>query len=236
MSAPLLHISGLSVRYGAARALDGVDIAVEAGECVAILGANGAGKSTLLKAIIGLVRPRAGEIAFAGASLAGLAPERRAKLGLGYAPEGRRPFGALTVRENLEVACPEPRRERARRIRAAYEMFPQLADKEGTRAWQLSGGQAQMLAVARAMMARPRLLLLDEPSLGLAARLVQEVMGRLARIAAEGTAVLLAEQNAAAALDVAARAYVLRTGRVALAGTAAELRGSAALEDAFLGG
>ncbi len=236
MSPPLLEIGSLSVRYGAAAALREVDVVVQPGEIVALLGANGAGKSTVLKAVMGLVPVEAGAVRFSGAALAPYPVERRARMGLSYAPEGRRLFPGLTVRENLEVACRAGRAERERRIDEAFNLFPQLRLREAVRAWQLSGGQSQMLAIARALMSKPSLLLLDEPSLGLSARLTADVMERLERVAGQGTSVLLAEQNANMALEIADRAYVLSAGRVALSGSAIELKGSEALENAFLGG
>jgi len=236
MTAPLLEVSGLAVRYGVAAALRGVDVAAGEGEIVTVLGANGAGKSTLLKAVMGLVPIEAGAIFLGGTALTPFSVERRVALGLAYAPEGRRPFPGMTVRENLEVACRANRAERARRLDDAYGLFPQLAEKAETRAWQLSGGQSQMLAIARALMSQPRVLLLDEPSLGLSARLVAELMRQLERIAGRGTAILLAEQNASAALEIADRAFVMRSGRIALQGLTVDLKGSAELEGAFLGG
>ncbi len=236
MTPPLLEISGLSVRYGAAAALRDIDVTVGPGEVVALLGANGAGKTTLLKAVMGLVPIEAGAVLFGGAALAPYSTERRAELGLAYAPEGRRPFPGMTVRENLEVACRADRAERMRRLDDAFGLFPQLEDKAHIRAWQLSGGQSQMLAIARALMSKPRLLLLDEPSFGLSARLVADVMARLERIAGQGTAVLLAEQNANTALEIADRAYVFNAGRIALAGSVLDIMGSEALESAVLGG
>lgn len=233
---PLLEVSGLSVRYGAAAALRGVDLRVAPGEVMALLGANGAGKTTLLKAIMGLVPIETGAVLFDGRALAPYPTERRVALGLGYAPEGRRPFAGMTVRENLEVACRAGRDERDQRLHDAFALFPQLEAKSRVRAWQLSGGQSQMLSIARALMSKPRLLLLDEPSLGLAARAVSDLMARLERIAGQGTAVLLAEQNASVALEIADRATVLDAGRVALAGSAIELKGSEAMEATFLGG
>jgi len=230
----LLAVSGLGVRYGAIAALREVSLAVEAGECVALIGANGAGKSTLLKAIMGLL-PAAGAIGFDGAPIAGLSPERRAALGIGYAPEGRRVFAGLSVRENLEVACPAGARERGRRIDEAFALFPRLAARAEANAWRLSGGEQQMLAVARALMGAPKLLLLDEPALGLAAGLRAELGARLEEIAGAGTAVLLAEQSVAFALEIAARGYVMRTGKIVAEGPSASLRDDPVLKAAFLG-
>ncbi|HEX9669625.1 MAG TPA: ABC transporter ATP-binding protein [Thermoanaerobaculia bacterium] len=217
-------------------ALRGVDLVVGAGEAVALLGANGAGKSTLIRAVMGFLRPAGGEIVFAGESLAGLPIERRARLGLGLCPEGRRVFPGMTVDENLEVASAEGAAARRRRIDAVYAVFPQLADKRRALGWTLSGGQQQMLAIGRALMGAPRLLLLDEPSLGLSPRLTSEVLTRVRDIVRAGTAVLLAEQNVAKALAVSDRAYLLQVGVVVGEGPAATLATSDAVRRAFLGG
>jgi branched-chain amino acid transport system ATP-binding protein len=232
----LLSIEALEVRYGAVPALRGVVMTVAAGEAVALLGANGAGKSTLMKSVIGLLRPAAGRIVFDGAPIEGLRTDRRARLGIGYCPEGRRVFAGMTVRENLLVACWGNGRVRAQRIEAMFAMFPALAERQGMLAWQLSGGQQQMLAIGRSLMDAPRLLLLDEPSLGLSPRLTDEVLGRIPDIVAGGTAVLLAEQNVAKALGVCSRAVVLKLGQVAAVGGAAELAASDLVRAAFLGG
>lgn len=233
---PILSVERLEVRYGAAPALAGIDLQVAANEAVALLGANGAGKSTLMRAVIGLLRPAAGRILFDGRSVDAMRTDRRVRLGIGYCPEGRRVFPGLTVQENLSVACWAGARIRAQRIAATFALFPALAERRTTRAWQLSGGQQQMLAIGRSLMDAPRLLLLDEPSLGLSPRLVDEVLDRIPGIVAGGTAVLLAEQNAAKALRVCSRAVVLKLGRVAAAGPAAELAASDAVRAAFLGG
>ncbi|WP_158923849.1 ABC transporter ATP-binding protein [Acidisphaera sp. S103] len=232
----LLSIEALEVRYGAVPALRGVSVTVGAGEAVALLGANGAGKSTLMKAVIGLVRPAAGRILFDGRPLEGLRADRRARMGVGYCPEGRRVFAGMTVRENLLVACWGGGRQRAQRIDAMFAMFPALAARQGVLAWQLSGGQQQMLAIGRSLMDAPRLLLLDEPSLGLSPLLTDEVLGRIPAIVAGGTAVLLAEQNAAKALGVCSRGVVLKLGQVAAEGRAADLAASDEVRAAFLGG
>jgi len=235
LTAPLLEIAGLAAGYGAVPALAGVSLAVAAGEAVALLGANGAGKTTLLKAVIGLVQAEAGTVRLAGERIDRLAPERRARLGVGYAPEGRRVFPGMTVRENLEVACRGGATLRRRRLEEACALFPVLAERADAPAWQLSGGQQQMLAVGRALMTGPRLLLLDEPSLGLAPRIVGELLRRVRDVTAVGTAVLLAEQNAAAALAVCDRAVVLRLGRIVQEGDAASLAAGDVLRSAFLG-
>ncbi|HEX3349687.1 MAG TPA: ABC transporter ATP-binding protein [Acetobacteraceae bacterium] len=232
----LLDIAGLEVRYGDIVAVHGLDLTIGTSEALALLGANGAGKSTLIKAIIGLLRARTGTIRFDGTPIGALRADRRARLGIGYCPEGRRTFPGLTVRENLAVACWAEAAERRRRLEEAFALFPILAEQQSRVAWQLSGGQQQMLAIGRSLMNRPRLLLLDEPSLGLSPRLTEEVLGRIPQIVASGVSVLLAEQNAAKALQVCETAYVLKLGRVTQHGRAAELAASAEIRAAFLGG
>ncbi len=236
MTAPLLVVDGLEVGYGAVPALRGLGLHVAANEAVALLGANGAGKSTLMKSVIGLLRPAAGRILFDGQPLEGVRTDRRARFGIGYCPEGRRTFPGLSVQENLSVACWAGARIRTQRIAAMFALFPALADRRATLAWQLSGGQQQMLAIGRSLMDAPRLLLLDEPSLGLSPRLVDEVLDRIPAIVAGGTAILLAEQNAAKALRVCTRAVVLKLGRVTAEGPAAALATSDEVRAAFLGG
>lgn len=232
----LLSIEGVSASYGRVVALRDVSLKVSEGEAVALIGANGAGKSTLFKTIVGFLEPRGGSLAFKGHRLTGLPPERRFHLGIGYAPEGRRVFPGLTVRENLEVAASGGRSQREALLDDVFEMFPQLADRQNARGWQLSGGQQQMLAIGRALMGAPKLLLLDEPSLGLAPKLVDEVLGRIPSIVARGTSVLLAEQNVTKALRYCDRAYVMEVGKVVLSGAAAELRNADAVKRAYLGG
>jgi branched-chain amino acid transport system ATP-binding protein len=233
---PLLGVEGLRVRYGAVEALRGIDLSVNANEAVALVGANGAGKSTLFKSIMGFLKSASGTIRFADAPLARLAPHARAHLGVGYCPEGRRVFPGLTVEENLAVAATGTARERAARIDYGFTLFPALAEKRDALAWQLSGGQQQMLAIARALMGRPKLLLLDEPSLGLAPRLVDEVLRQVRTIVAGGTSVLLAEQNVTKALGCCERAYVLEVGTIVLSGAATALRGAPEVRKAYLGG
>ena len=185
----LLQIENLTVAYGQVLALKGVTLTVGAGEAVALVGANGAGKSTLFKSIVGFLRPRSGRLSFLGRDMTGVSPERRARLGLGYAPEGRRVFPGLTVRENLEVAVFGSKAERAHRLDQAFALFPQLAERQAQLGWQLSGGQQQMLAIGRALMGQPQLLLLDEPSLGLSPKLADEVLAAVRAIVRRGTAV-----------------------------------------------
>ncbi|WP_035690697.1 ABC transporter ATP-binding protein [Azospirillum halopraeferens] len=234
MTGPLLAVDGLCAGYGGLTALDRVSFTLEAAEPVALLGANGAGKSTLLRALLGLVPASAGRVRFAGTDLNGLAAERRVRLGIGYVPEGRRVFPGMSVRDNLEVAGVAARGDRLEDLERVFTLFPQLRGKAGEAAWRLSGGQQQMLAIGRALMVRPRLLLLDEPSLGLSPALAAEVFATIASIAASGTAVLLAEQSAARALATASRVMLLRLGRVVHDGPASGVAAQT-LRDAFLG-
>ncbi|MDQ2104906.1 ABC transporter ATP-binding protein [Azospirillum isscasi] len=235
MTDPLLRVEGLTAGYGGAVAVDGLSLSVAAGEAVALLGANGAGKSTLLKAILGLVPAIGGRVRLAGEEIGALAPERRVRRGLGYVPEGRRVFPGMSVRDNLEVASRLGRAERAGDLERVFALFPALQGKAEERAWRLSGGQQQMLAVGRALMGRPRVLLLDEPSLGLSPKLAGEVFAAVRAIAAAGTAVLVAEQSAARALSTAERVVLLRLGRAVHDGPVAALPDDA-VRDAFLGG
>jgi len=234
---PLLEVRNVDAAYGPIRALDGVSLDVDEGELVAIIGANGAGKTTLLMAISGIVPARAGEIRFAGRSLRGLPPHAIVRLGIGHAPEGRRIFPRLTVRENLELGgfTQADRGLLRRDIEEACGLFPVLGDRLGQLGGTLSGGEQQMLAIARALVGRPRLLLLDEPSLGLAPLVVAKVFEVIAALSARGIGVVLVEQNARAALRLAARGYVLETGRVTLTGTGAELASDRRVRDAYLG-
>ena len=237
--ANLLEVRDLHVAYGAGvRALQGVSLRVEPGEVVALIGANGAGKTTLLKAIAGLVEPQAGEVTVDGRAIGAVDAADRVKLGVALVPEGRRLFSRLSVAENLTLGSfsngdPGHRREMLERIHA---LFPVLRERARQRAGTLSGGEAQMLAIARALMSRPRFLMLDEPSLGIMPRLVDQVMDALRRLhETEGLTMFLVEQNVPAALDLADRGYVLQTGRVVLEGRAAELRDSDLVRRAYLG-
>jgi len=210
----------------------GLRLRVGAGEIVALLGANGAGKTTLLRAIMGF-ETLAGRICLEGRDLGSTPPFRRNRLGIGYCPEGRRVFPRMTVHENLIVAT---RSHATAKLGEIFSLFPGLAARERALAGQLSGGEQQMLAMGRALMTEPKLLLLDEPSLGLSPQLTEIVLTRLRDIASRGTAVLVAEQNAANALAVAERAYLMRLGQIVREGPSAELRADPALEEAFLGG
>jgi branched-chain amino acid transport system ATP-binding protein len=238
----MLGLKSASVSYGGIRALREVDVAVEEGEIVCLIGANGAGKSTLLRAVAGLVPLSGGEIAFRGASLhttgKSLPTHHVTALGAALVPEGRGVFGGLTVRENLEMGAWTLKDPKAVKS-AVAEMegiFPVLASRRAQKAGSLSGGEQQMLAVARALMSRPSLLLLDEPSLGLAPLVIRQIFETVVRINRdEGVTVLLVEQNARAALSCSARAYVLETGRVALSGTSAELLADERVKAAYLG-
>ncbi|PSM15826.1 ABC transporter ATP-binding protein [Nitratireductor sp. StC3] len=235
MSQPLLEIDSLEAGYGLAPVLHNVMLSVGVGEAIALLGANGAGKTTLMRSIMGLGPRVSGSILLDGQPIDHLKSEARVRRGLGYAPEGRRVFPGLTVVENIEVASNESKAMRKIRTARMFDLFPQLVPKRDTPAWQLSGGQQQMLAIARALMTAPRLLLLDEPSLGLSPLLASQVISNIRNIVAEGTSVLLAEQNVAKALEVCDRAYILRLGEMVVSGTSKSLRESSAVRDAFLG-
>jgi branched-chain amino acid transport system ATP-binding protein len=242
MRLPLLEVRGLSARYGAVAALRDVSLDVRAGELVALIGANGAGKSTLLRTIAGLMPPTAGRVALEGRDVTGQPPEAILRSGIALVPERRRVFADLTVLDNLELggyALPRGRDFR-RRLDAgvddAYRLFPVLHRRRAQLAGTLSGGEQQMLAIGRALMSRPRLLLCDEPSLGLAPLIVQEIMRLLAALREAGTTILLVEQNARMALRAADRAYVLETGSVVLSGVGADLLDNDELKAAYLGG
>ena len=236
MPEPILAVNGLRAGYGTTEILRGVDLTVRHGEIVAVLGANGAGKSTLNQAISGLVRPWSGAIRFADAAIERERPAAIVAHGLIHVPEGRRIFPNMTVRENLDLGA--YRRGRARREpnrSKVFSIFPRLAERQSQHAGTLSGGEQQMLAIGRGLMAEPKLLILDEPSLGLSPLLVEELFALIKTINAEGIAVLLVEQNVASALAVADSVYVLDRGRVVHHGPAAALRDDAARRDALLG-
>jgi branched-chain amino acid transport system ATP-binding protein len=233
----LLEIKDLDVHYGAIRALRGVTLHVEKGEVVTLIGSNGAGKSTTLRAISGLARPSRGTIAFDGQPIGGLAPHVILRRGIAHAPEGRGIFANLTVDENLAIGAysrADPRGIEDDRERA-LSLFPRLKERIGQNAGTLSGGEQQMLAIARALLARPRLLLLDEPSLGLAPQVVQTIFRIIREINENGTTILLVEQNAHMALQVANRGYVLQVGEVAMTDDAKKLAASDEVKKAYLG-
>lgn len=232
----MLSCKNLRVSYGDIEALHGVDLSVAAGETVALIGVNGAGKSTLLRAISGLL-PIQGDILYDDTTLRGNSPERRAQIGIGHVPEGRRIFPGLTVRENLEIGAYVRRRTKGRKgdLEKVFQMFPRLKEREKQLGWSLSGGEQQMLAIGRALMARPKMLLLDEPSLGLAPRLAEEVYERIATFKDTGMTVLLVEQNTVLALNVAARGYVLDGGQIIMSGPVDELKHDPRVRDAYLG-
>ena len=230
-----LEGQALGTGYGKAQGLFGVDLEVEAGELVALLGANGAGKTTLLRALSGLLRPWKGSVLLGGKDLRGLSPARRARLGLGHVPEGRQLFPLMTVEENLRLGAAflAPGREKEGYERV-YALFPQLAERRRQLAGTLSGGEQQMLAIGRALMGFPRILLVDEPSLGLSPRLAEEVLLALKEVARGGVGVLLVEQNVALSLEVAERGYVLEHGRVVLEGPAQALAQDPRVREAYL--
>jgi branched-chain amino acid transport system ATP-binding protein len=233
----MLEIDELHVSYGRVPALKGISLVVEKGEIVALVGPNGAGKSTTLSTVFGLVRPDSGSISLEGKSLRGMPPERIVRLGLALVPEGRHIFNTLTVAENLELGATARKDRAAVRadVGALLERFPVLERYYKSPAGRLSGGEQQQLAIARALLSRPRLLLLDEPSLGLAPVVIDVVFDVLAELRDEGVTILLVEQNAARAIELADRSYVLRTGQISLAGTRDELQDTADLETAYLG-
>ena len=233
----MLKVENLDVRYGSSQAVNGISLEVDEGELVGLIGSNGAGKTTTLSAIFGLVHPAKGSITFEGQSLIGRAPEEIVALGIALVPEGRHIFASLTVAENLRLGG-TPRKDRAGfqgDLMRVFELFPILEECYGRSAGKLSGGEQQQLAIARALLSRPRLLLLDEPSLGLAPRVIDLVFDALAELKTQGVTVLLVEQNAARTVAFADRSYLLRRGRVALSGTRDELVGQVDLAYAYLG-
>jgi branched-chain amino acid transport system ATP-binding protein len=233
---PALELCDVSVQYGQRRALEGVSLEVGAGEIVALLGANGAGKSTMLRAVSGLVHPAGGRILYEGRDVTEMPPDAIVAAGVGHVPEGREIFPDFTVLENLQVGGHLlPAADRSDQLDNAYALFPVLRERRRQRAGTLSGGEQQMLAIARALMARPRLLLLDEPSLGLAPKLGRGIFGVIRRINAGGVAVLLVEQNARRALRIASRGYVLDTGRVVVSGPSESLAADPRVRSAYLG-
>ena len=237
MSAPILQLRDLRISYGGINAVKGIDLRVEQGELVALIGANGAGKTTTLKAICGLLQPAAGSIHYHGADVTGAPSFNLVEQGLALVPEGRGVFGRLTVEENLEMGA-YIRRDRAaikRDIAHSYELFPRLQERRRQTAGTLSGGEQQMLAIARALMSQPKLLLLDEPSMGLAPLMVQRIFDTVRRVAAEGVTVLLVEQNAKLALELSNRGYVMESGSITLTDTANALLDNPQVRRAYLG-
>ena len=233
----MLKVDGIHVYYGSIHAVKGVSFEVGEGEIVTLIGANGAGKSTVLNTVSGLLHPRTGSVRFMDQDLRGVPPHKVVERGLAQVPEGRRIFLQMTVEENLEMgAYTQPKSSVAPGVADVYKRFPRLEERRGQVAGTLSGGEQQMLAMGRALMSRPRLLMLDEPSMGLAPLLVEQIFEIIRELHAAGTTILLVEQNAQAALSVADRAYVLETGRVSLSGTGAELMASDQVRRAYLGG
>ena len=233
----MLAVHDLAAGYGDFQALHGVSFRVDRGEIVSIVGSNGAGKSTTLKALLGIVRPRGGTIAFEGERIDGATPAAVVQRGLALVPEGRNLFVDMTVEENLLVGAHVPRAQAdaRRRLGAMLERFPLLRDIRGRAAGALSGGQQQIVAIARALMSEPRLLLMDEPSLGLSPKVTRDIFAMVREIHAAGTSVVLVEQNAVQALELADRAYVLAEGRSVMEGTGAAIRGDADVKRRFLG-
>ena len=238
MAKPMLKIDDINVYYGAIHALKGISLEVDEGEIVTLIGANGAGKSTTLRTISGLLKPKTGGIVFQGQDIAGVPAHEIVKRGISQVPEGRRIFAEMTVMENLDLGA-FTRKDKdgiAADLRHVFELFPRLEERRDQVAGTLSGGEQQMLAMGRALMSRPKLLLLDEPSMGLAPLLIREIFNIIVDINKSGTTVLLVEQNANMALSIASRAYVLETGRITLSGPAAELAASEEVKKAYLGG
>jgi branched-chain amino acid transport system ATP-binding protein len=236
----LLELDGVVAFYGNVQALKGLSLAVDEGEIVTLLGANGAGKSTTLRVISGLVAPQSGTLRFAGQTIGGLAPEAIVKLGVAHVPEGRRVFPGLTVRDNIILGGSNRARSSRAELEAdayaMFDIFPEIRPFADALGWTLSGGQQQMVAIARGLMSRPKLLLLDEPSLGLAPIIVQQVYRVIAEVRRQGTTVLLVEQNAHMALSVADRGYVLETGRLVVQGKPEALWDNEDVRTAYLGG
>jgi branched-chain amino acid transport system ATP-binding protein len=237
---PLLELKNVASYYGSVQALKSVSLRVEQGEVVTLLGANGAGKSTTLRTISGLLRPASGEVWFEGRPIHDMAPEKIVRLGISHVPEGRRIFPGLTVRENIMLGTSNrgrlPKKQMEEEVAEMFDIFPVIKPFENALGWTLSGGQQQMLAVARGLMAKPKLLLLDEPSLGLAPVIVQQLFATIRVIHARGTTILLVEQNANMALSVANRGYVLETGEMKVEGSPRELLGNEEVRAAYLGG
>ena len=233
----MLTLSAVSARYGSVPAINDISISVGKGEAVGLLGANGAGKSTTLRAISGLIRTTSGSITFLGTDLAAMPPHKIAELGIAHVPEGRQVFPELTVKENLEVGAyiPSAKAERNRTLELVFGIFPALAGRRNQLAGTMSGGEQQMLAVGRGLMLKPRLLMLDEPSLGLAPVVTDATFAKIQEVHAMGTAILLVEQNVSRALGMVQRAYVLESGKVIIQGSSAELANNKQVQAAYLG-
>jgi branched-chain amino acid transport system ATP-binding protein len=233
---PMLKVDAVHTYYGQIHALQGIDLVVNQGEVVTLIGANGAGKTTTLKTISGLLHPRHGKVWFEGQDISHIPAHTLVERGIGHAPEGRRIFSRLTVLENLQMgAFSRPKADIEPDIERVYTLFPRLRERSGQLGGTLSGGEQQMLAIGRALMSEPRMLLLDEPSLGLAPILIAQVFEKIKEINSQGTTVLLVEQNALQALSIAHRGYVLQTGTVVLSGTGDELRRNETVRKAYLG-
>ncbi|MFK9117606.1 ABC transporter ATP-binding protein [Peribacillus frigoritolerans] len=234
----MLKIEDINVYYGNIQALKGISLSINEGEIVTLIGANGAGKSTLLKSISGLLKPKQGKIIYEGDSIGGKAAQSIVKMGISHVPEGRRVFANMTVEENLQLGA-YLRKDKAgikQDMEKVYDLFPRLLERLKQQSGTLSGGEQQMLAMGRALMAKPRLLLLDEPSMGLAPLLVKQIFHIIEEINKTGTTILLVEQNANLALSIADRAYVVETGRIVLSGKSEELTASEEIKNAYLGG
>ena len=238
MTKPLLEVRDLQVAYGGIQAVKGINLHIAPGELVTLIGSNGAGKTTTLKTLAGLLHPSGGQIQYDGKNLHNVAAHQRVAMGLALVPEGRGVFARLTVQENLQMGAysRDDKNEIAADLARMYELFPRLAERRDQLAGTLSGGEQQMVAMARALMSRPRLLMLDEPSMGLAPLMVQKIFETIRDIAALGMSILLVEQNAGLSLQVAERGYVMESGAITLSGEAGELLGSDAVQHAYLGG
>ena len=232
---PLLDVSGLVAGYGAISAVKGIGLSVDEGEIVTLIGSNGAGKSTTLRAISGIIRARSGRIAFKDASIDRLEPHKIVSLGISHVPEGRGIFHRMSVLDNLLLGAYQRRDSLESDLKRVYELFPRLRERLSQPGGTLSGGEQQMLAIGRALMARPKLLLLDEPSMGLSPLLVETIFATIAEIREQGATVLLVEQNALMALEIADRAYVLESGTITLEGTGAQLAENDSVRRAYLG-
>lgn len=235
---PLLVVENLRVSYGGIQALKGIDLHIAPGELVTLIGSNGAGKTTLLKTLAGLLHPSAGKMHYAGESLQHCAAHQRVHKGMALVPEGRGVFARLSVRENLQMGAYSRcnQHEISADLERMYQLFPRLTERKDQLAGTLSGGEQQMVAMARALMSRPKLLMLDEPSMGLAPMMVAKIFDTIRDICAQGVSILLVEQNAMQALKIAQRGYVLESGAITLSGAASELLGSDAVQRAYLGG